>query len=101
MPFIAGELVGPYHILEQLGQGGRATVYKACPAALARYVAIKALHPALLQEPNFLARFQREAKVIARLDRTHIILIYDQDIPAWIRAVASNLEYELQSTKVS
>ena len=65
MPFVAGESVGPYRILEQLGQGGMATVYKAFLAALDRYVAVKALHPALLKEPNFLARFQREAKVVS------------------------------------
>ncbi len=63
MSFNAGENVGPYRIMEQLGQGGMATVYKAYHAALDRYVAVKALHPAFSEDPNFEARFQREAAI--------------------------------------
>ena len=48
MPFVVGENIGPYRILEQLGRGGMATVFKAYHAALDRYVAIKALHPAFM-----------------------------------------------------
>ena len=53
MSFNVGENVGPYRITEQLGQGGMATVYKAFHAALDRYVALKALHPAFGEDPNF------------------------------------------------
>lgn len=77
MPFVIGETVGPYRIVEQLGQGGMATVFKAYHPALDRYVAIKAMHPAFMEDPNFLARFQREAQVVARLDHPHIVPIYD------------------------
>ncbi|HET7010357.1 MAG TPA: protein kinase [Anaerolineales bacterium] len=77
MSFAIGENVGPYRILEQLGQGGMATVFKAYHAALDRYVAIKVLHPAFLQDPSFQARFQREAKVVARLEHPGIVPIYD------------------------
>lgn len=77
MPFAIGENVGPYRIVEQLGQGGMATVYKAYHPALDRYVAIKVLHPAFLEDPNFLARFNREAKVVARLEHPNIVPIYD------------------------
>jgi serine/threonine protein kinase len=77
MPFVVGENVGQYRILAQLGQGGMATVYKAYHASLDRYVAVKALHPAFTQDPNFLARFQREARVVAKLDHPHIVPIYD------------------------
>ena len=77
MPFAIGENVGPYRILEQLGQGGMATVYKAYHAALDRTVAIKALHPAFMEDPTFLARFQREARVVARLEHPGIVPIYD------------------------
>jgi tRNA A-37 threonylcarbamoyl transferase component Bud32 len=77
MPFAIGENVGPYRIIEQLGQGGMATVYKAYHPALDRYVAIKVLHPAFLEDPNFLARFNREAKVVAKLDHPNIVPIYD------------------------
>lgn len=77
MPFAIGENVGPYRILEQLGQGGMATVYKAYHPALDRSVAIKALHPAFMEDPTFLARFQREARVVARLEHPGIVPVYD------------------------
>ncbi|MBS1249493.1 MAG: Serine/threonine-protein kinase PrkC [Chloroflexi bacterium] len=77
MPFMLGENVGPYRLMEQLGQGGMATVYKAYHARLDRYVAFKALHPAFMQDPNFEARFQREARVVAKLEHTNIVPIYD------------------------
>jgi tRNA A-37 threonylcarbamoyl transferase component Bud32 len=77
MSFTIGEMVGPYRITEQLGQGGMATVYKAYHAALDRYVALKVLHPAFLEDPNFLARFQREARLVAKLDHPNIVPIFD------------------------
>jgi serine/threonine protein kinase len=77
MPFNSGEQVGPYRIIEQLGQGGMATVYKAYHPALDRYVALKVLHPAFLEDKNFHARFSREAKLVAKLDHPNIVPIYD------------------------
>ncbi len=77
MSFNVGENVGPYRIVQQLGQGGMATVYKAFHAALDRYVALKALHPAFGEDPNFEARFQREARLVAKLEHPHIVPIYD------------------------
>lgn len=77
MPFSSGQNVGPYRVLEQLGQGGMATVYKAYHAALDRYVALKVLHPAFREEATFLARFTREARVVARLEHPNIVPIYD------------------------
>jgi serine/threonine protein kinase len=77
MSFNIGEMVGPYRIIEQLGQGGMATVYKAYHAALDRYVAIKVLHPAFLEDTSFLARFQREARLVAKLEHPNIVPIYD------------------------
>lgn len=77
MPFANGENVGTYRIVEKLGQGGMATVYKAYHPALDRYVAIKVMHPAFMEDPNFLARFQREARIVAKLDHPHIVPIYD------------------------
>jgi tRNA A-37 threonylcarbamoyl transferase component Bud32/tetratricopeptide (TPR) repeat protein len=77
MPFANGENVGAYRIVEKLGQGGMATVYKAYHPALDRYVAIKVMHPAFMEDPSFLARFQREARIVAKLDHPHIIPIYD------------------------
>ncbi len=77
MVFVPGMQVGPYQILERLGQGGMATVYKAYHPALDRYVALKVLHPAFMEDPNFLERFRREARVVARLDHPNIVPIYD------------------------
>ncbi|HEY9151839.1 MAG TPA: serine/threonine-protein kinase [Anaerolineales bacterium] len=77
MSFNVGENVGPYRIIEQLGQGGMATVYKAYHAALDRYVAIKALHPAFGEDQSFLARFQREARLVAKLEHPNIVPVYD------------------------
>ena len=77
MGFEIGESVGPYEIIEQQGQGGMATVFKAYHAALDRYVAIKALNPAHIDDPNFLVRFQREARVVAHLEHPNIVPIYD------------------------
>ena len=77
MPFAVGENVGAYRILEQLGQGGMATVYKAYHAALDRYVALKVLHPAFHEDRTFTGRFQREARVVAKLEHPNIVPIYD------------------------
>lgn len=79
MSFVIGESVGPYHIQEQLGQGGMATVYKAYHPALDRYVAIKVMDAVLSKERDFIERFRREARVIARLDNSHIVPVYDFD----------------------
>ena len=77
MSFNVGDNVGPYKIIEQLGQGGMATVYKAYHAALDRYVALKALHPAFGEDVTFSSRFQREARVVAKLEHPHIVPVYD------------------------
>lgn len=77
MPFAVGETIGPYRVIEKLGQGGMATVYKAYHAALDRYVALKVLHPAFGEDANFEARFQREARLVAKLDHPNIVPVYD------------------------
>ena len=77
MPFIIGENIGPYRLIEKLGKGGMATVFKAYHPSLDRYVAIKALHPAFMEHPGFIERFEREAKVVAKLEHPNIVPIYD------------------------
>ena len=77
MSFEIGENVGAYRVMEKLGRGGMATVYKAYHANLDRYVALKVLHPAFLEDPNVLARFQREARLVARLEHPNIVPVYD------------------------
>ena len=77
MAFEIAELVGPYKIVEQLGRGGMATVYKAYHKALDRHIAVKVMHRSFMEDSNFLSRFQREAKVVASLDHPNIIPVYD------------------------
>ncbi len=77
MTITPGENVGPYRVIEQLGSGGMATVFKAYHPALDRYVAIKVLHPAFKADPQFFERFQREARIVAKLEHPHIIPVYD------------------------
>lgn len=77
MSFNIGANIGPYRIIEQLGQGGMATVFKAYHAALDRYVALKVLHPAFNEDQTFAARFQREARVVAKLEHINIVPVYD------------------------
>jgi serine/threonine protein kinase len=79
MSFTMGTIVGPYQIQKQLGQGGMATVYKAYHPALDRYVAIKVMDASLSKEQGFIERFRREARVVARLDNSHIVPVYDFD----------------------
>ncbi|HIE25528.1 MAG TPA: serine/threonine protein kinase, partial [Anaerolineales bacterium] len=77
MAFEIGKNVGAYRVMEKLGRGGMATVYKAYHANLDRYVALKVLYPAFLEDPNFLARFQREARLVAKLEHPNIVPVYD------------------------
>ncbi|MCP4424340.1 MAG: protein kinase [Chloroflexi bacterium] len=77
MAFTIGAQVGAYKIVEKLGRGGMATVYKAYHSALDRHVAIKVLHATFKDDDSFLRRFSREAKVVARLEHTHIVHVYD------------------------
>lgn len=77
MALYEGQMLGPYKIVGQLGQGGMATVYKAHHARLDRYVAVKVMHQAFLQDPNFQSRFEREAQIVARLEHPHIVPVYD------------------------
>jgi serine/threonine protein kinase/ligand-binding sensor domain-containing protein len=72
-----GQMLGPYQIISQIGQGGMATVYKAFHAQMDRYVAIKILPHQFAKSEEFLARFTQEVKVIARLEHPHILPVYD------------------------
>lgn len=77
MADLTGRSLGPYRVLEQLGVGGMATVYKAYHAVMDRYVAIKVLPDNLARDPSFRTRFEREARTIARLEHRHILPVYD------------------------
>jgi tRNA A-37 threonylcarbamoyl transferase component Bud32 len=76
MALAPGSSVGPYRIEEPLGRGGMASVYRAYEAALDRSVALKILPREMLHDETFAERFQREAKVVARLEHPNIIPIF-------------------------
>ncbi|HVL65986.1 MAG TPA: serine/threonine-protein kinase [Vicinamibacterales bacterium] len=77
MSFTPGTRVGPYEILAPLGAGGMGDVFKARDTRLDRTVAIKVLSRALALDPEFRARFEREAKSISALNHPHICTLYD------------------------
>ena len=71
------EKIGRYEILDKIGEGGFAIVYRARDTELGRLVALKELRPVLLTDKEWTKRFRREAKTIAHLDHAHIVTIYD------------------------
>jgi hypothetical protein len=72
-----GSTFGPYKILEPLGRGGMASVFKAYEPSLDRYVALKVLPASSVQDEASAERFRREAKVIARLEHPNITPIHN------------------------
>lgn len=74
---LIGRKLGKYEIIELLGQGGMATVYKGYQQDIDRYVAIKVLPPHPGQDMQFVERFMLEARTIARLQHPHILPVYD------------------------
>jgi tetratricopeptide (TPR) repeat protein len=79
MANLIGKTLGPYRVIDQIGLGGMATVYKAYQPSMDRYVALKVLSTHLSQTPAFVKRFQQEAKMIAKLEHLHILPVYDHD----------------------
>jgi len=77
---LVGQTLGQYRVVEMIGQGGMARVYKAYQAALDRYVAIKAISAQggdAGSDQNFLARFTTEARLIAKLSHPNIVPVHD------------------------
>lgn len=74
---LTGRQLGPYEILEPLGEGGMASVYKAFQAGVDRQVALKVLPRQLATDPTFVARFRQEARALAQLQHPHIVPIHD------------------------
>ncbi len=77
MEDLIGSTLGQYRLMEELGKGGMASVYKAYQPSLDRYVAIKVLHPFVATEEEFVGRFHREAKAVAALRHPRIVQIHD------------------------
>lgn len=73
---LTGRTLGGFRVLGKLGAGGMAAVYRAHEAALDRVVALKVIHPHLAQQPEIVARFEREARAAAQLTHPNIVQIY-------------------------
>src|SRR5260370_18925122 len=77
MRFSAGTKLGTYEIIAPLGAGGMGEVYRPRDLELKREIAIKVLPEAFVAEPDRVARFQREAEILATLNHPHIAAIHD------------------------
>jgi hypothetical protein len=77
---LTGTRIGQYEIVERLGGGGMAVVYRAVQQPLGREVALKALSSELFQDDGFVKRFETEAKTLAKLDHPNILPIYDFEL---------------------
>jgi serine/threonine protein kinase len=86
-----GRTLGPYQVVEELGRGGMAVVYKAFQPSLRRYVALKILPDHFQSDPEFVARFQREARAAAQLGHPNVVTIYDVGEQAGVHYIA--MEY--------
>ncbi len=74
---LVGQIIGQYEMRAMLGQGGMGAVYRAVQTSLGRHVAVKVMSPALADQPGYLERFNREARLAASLQHPHIVTIYD------------------------
>ncbi len=77
MEDLTGKQLGSYRVVAPLGEGGMAIVYKAYQAGMDRYVALKILPRYFASDPQFLGRFEQEAKVLARLLHPHILPVHN------------------------
>lgn len=84
MPLSAGDRLGPHEILAPIGAGGMGEVYRAKDTTLGREVAIKVLPRAVAQNPERLARFRREAQLLASLNHPNIGQIYGVESQALV-----------------
>ncbi len=75
-----GTRLGQYEIIEELGRGGMATVYRAYQPSAGRYVAIKIIHRALATDQQGMDRFEREAQLVSRLEHPYLLPVFDVNI---------------------
>jgi serine/threonine-protein kinase len=74
-----GTTLGSYQIVEEIGRGGMATVYRAIQRNTDRSVAVKCIHRSVAGDAKAVERFIREAKLVSRLEHPHILPVYDYD----------------------
>jgi serine/threonine protein kinase len=86
MTLSAGTRLGPYEILAPIGAGGMGEVYRSKDTKLDREVAVKVLPAAFAEDPERLARFEREAKVLASLNHPNIATIHGVEESGSVRA---------------
>ncbi len=91
MPLEPGATLGPYSVTAKIGEGGMGEVYRARDTTLDRDVAIKVLPDAFASDPERLARFEREAKVLASLNHPNIGAIYGLETSGDTRALILEL----------
>jgi serine/threonine protein kinase len=91
MPLTAGTRIGPYEIQLLLGTGGMGEVYRARDCRLDRTVAIKVIPQEFVQDAQLMARFQREAQVLASLNHTNIASVYGLEESGGLRALVMEL----------
>ena len=91
VPVLTGRQLGAYQIQARLGAGGMGEVYRARDTKLGRDVAIKVLPPAFTLDPDRLARFEREARLLAALNHPHIGAIYGLEEAGGVRALILEL----------
>jgi serine/threonine protein kinase len=77
MASLIGKAFGPYKVLDKIGEGGMAVVYRGVQESLDRYVAIKVLRTELSADQQFIARFRQEALAVAQLSHPNILHVYD------------------------
>lgn len=77
---LTGRTLGKYKLIERIGQGGMAQVYKAIQPTIERPVAVKVLHSHLSDSEDFVARFKREARGLGLLQHPHIVHVIDFDV---------------------
>ena len=91
MPILTGKRLGPYEILSAIGAGGMGEVYRARDTRLNRDVAIKVLPEVFADDADRMARFEREARVLAALNHPHIAAIYGLEESNSSRALVMEL----------
>src|SRR3974377_178743 len=91
MAIQSGTRLGPYEVLSAIGAGGMGEVYKARDTRLNRDVALKVLPEAFSRDTQRMARFEREAKLLASLNHTNIAAIYGLEESGGVRALGMGL----------